>query len=396
MVILQQDEVLNELSKVNDGDNGLLVGRDELHNRINQNGESVNILHVNIRSVHKNIDNLILLLENFRLANSVDIIVLSECFRLLANDQPYIPGFDTFYNNANYNRNDGVMLLVRSGINVDFSHYRLPNSGATVGRLTFKVNDITFGMNSVYKPPPIPKQEFINDLHTYLELNQPMNLEIFIGDTNIDILKLEDDDVNDYLSTMAQQGFVSYVNSITRPDSNTCLDHIFVSQKLKSGKLGLSSFILDSHVTDHYPTMLNVRFDSKICNSMASGVITKTKLDVDGFRALLRSQDWSCVLGVQSTEVAASTFIDVYRNLMKETETEHVIRIRQHRKLKNWVTGGIITSIKNRDKMKKKLLRNYSVELENRYKTYRNYLTKLVHIQKTDTIKTKLIATKTT
>lgn len=109
MVLLQQDEVLNELSKVNDGDSGLLVGQDELHNRINQNRESINILHVNIRSVHKNIDNLILLLENFRLTNSVDIIVLSECFRLPANDQPCIPGFDTFYNNADYNRNDGCL-----------------------------------------------------------------------------------------------------------------------------------------------------------------------------------------------------------------------------------------------------------------------------------------------
>lgn len=46
------------------------------------------------------------------------------------------------------------------------------------------------------------------------------------------------------------------------------------------------------------------------------------------------------------------------------------------------MTNGIVTSIKYRDKMKRKLRKHYSTELDSEYRVYRNQLNKLIMKQK--------------
>lgn len=390
MVLLQESEILEDLGGFGECENGRLVNESELHARIRWETKLLNIIHLNIRSVHKNFDSLILLLESFRLSHC-DIIVLSECFRISSTDQCNIPGYDTFYNQADYNKNDGVIILVKSDINAQFSYNRLPNSHATVGRISFKIHNISFGITAVYKPPPVSKQEFIADLHSFFETTLLQNIEIFIGDININVLNPENNDVCDYLSTLARLGFRPYIESITRPETGTCLDHIFVNRKLKVKNMSCCSYILDTDITDHYPIMLNINMsDFTSHDGGTQDTIVRTKLHLNKFKKLLKAQDWSNITNNRCPEIATKNFISTYKNLMNQATESYNLVTRVQKKIKPWITGGLITSIKHRDKMKKRLLNNDSTELKNEYKLYRNYLNKLINKQKNDYYKTEI------
>lgn len=332
MVVLEQDEILQEISN-NDNHIAKLVDRDLLHNELKVSHKLVNIIHVNIRSVNKNLDNLILFLESFSLYFN-DIIILSETFQILSTDQCNVPGYVTFYNNAKYNKNDGVIILVKSSISAQFSSYTLSNSLATVGRLTIQVNNVTIGITASYKPPPIDKQDYINEIGTYLELNMNNQIEVFIGDINIDILNTSNNDVNDYLSTMAQLGFISYINNVTRPDTNTCLDHIFVCQKLRTTNFHFQSFILDSHFSDHIPTMLNVSLGNITSeNHFCQANIIKTKIDINKFKELLQVQNWSSIINNPDPETATKDFLIIYDNTMEKAKIEYTLTNHKKKKM---------------------------------------------------------------
>lgn len=384
MVVLQLNEVLDDISENTGVSCDQLVDEVELHQLIDWDKKLINILHVNIRSVNKNLDNLILLLESYNLYSN-DIIVMSESFQIESVDQCNIPGYNTYYNNADFNKNDGVVIMVKTGIDVEFSSVKLPNSNATVSRLLFKVGGLTYGITAVYKPPPIPIVDLVSDLHSFFEENVTENIEIFVGDINIDLLDSRSDDVLRYSSTMAHFGFVSYINSVTRPETKTCLDHIFVNRKLKSEYVSCKTNRLDSLITDHYPVMLTVERRGKVSeNDGDAGYdnTVRTKVDLVKFKNLLQSQDWSWVTDLQDPNSAFRVFLYTFKELLSQATRSYRVTVQKYKKIKAWITNGIITSIKNRDKMKRKLAKHHSIELENEYRAYRNSLNKIIHKQK--------------
>lgn len=391
MVQLEQDEILETIG-THQGQKSTLVDSNLLHNKIKDSKIIFNLLHVNIRSMVKNIDKLLLLLESFNLYFN-DIIVLSETFKISSIELCNIPNYQLFYNYADYNKNDGVIILVKKHISPEFSTFKLPVSLATVSRLCCVVNNIKIGITAVYKPPPISKTTFIDDIHAYIHniTRISNNFEIFVGDVNINILNV-DNDVHNYLSVMSLLGFESYINTATRFDSNACLDHVFVNQKLKSNNLALDSYVLDSHMTDHGPIMLNIvsKNDNLNTTNNSPQLIRKNKLDIDKFKALLSSHDWTCVLDDSNPESSTNNFITTFKNLQQEATFEYIIKNKKPKKIKEWISNGIITSIRHRDKMKRRLLHNYSVELENEYKRYRNSLNSLIGKQKNNFYKNQI------
>ncbi|KAL3280978.1 hypothetical protein HHI36_004203 [Cryptolaemus montrouzieri] len=62
-------------------------------------------------------------------------------------------------------------------------------------RITCVVNGIRIGITAVHKPPPIPKNDFVEDIDNYLETNAlggDKNFELLDGDKNMDLLNIDD------------------------------------------------------------------------------------------------------------------------------------------------------------------------------------------------------------
>lgn len=389
MVIHEEDRILEDIGK--DDIQGKVVGLGTLQQiRIDLNDHLLSVMHFNIRSLNKNIDNLIIFLETYKLYY-IDIIVLSETFQIDSIENCNIPEYQIFYNHAKYNKNDGTIILVKKHINVDFSYSLLPNAKATISRIKLQMANITIGLTATYKPPPISKLDFVNDLHAYLEPLTCLDIEIFTGDINIDILNDNDNQVINYIGMMNVMGFQAYINSVTRPASETCLDHIFVKKKINSNKINIKSYIVEEDITDHNPIMLFLN-QEKVYQEKTNHqeTILKSKLNILKFKQLLGDFDWSCVKNGNDPESATDLFLDIYQRLLKEATETRYVKIKNYKKIKSWITNGIVTSIKTRDRMKKKLSKNYDEQLEKQYKEYRNALNKLIKKQKNDFYKHKI------
>ena len=398
MVVIDHDDILYNMENE---DNILTktVDRDTLHSELDIKNNIFNLVHLNIRSVKKNFDNLILLLDNFNLDFN-DIIVLSESFQICSNENFNIKGYETFYNDAKYNKNDGVIVLVKPELEPIFSTVVLPTSQATVSRIVCHVKDMTLGITAVYKPPPISKDLFIQDLEDFLNTINKQQIEIFTGDVNINLLNTADTDVINYTAVMSQMGYLSYINAVTRPDTNTNIDHIFLKCK-NIPNLELKPFVLDSCVTDHFPVMINIALKSneknntQMRNNPGEHVFIKKTINLNNLKKLLTEQDWTVIKDIGDSDKAMKTFIDIFAKHVKDSEINNRV-YKRHKKLKNWITNGIISSIKYRDKLKRKLIKNHNDELEKEYKTYRNRLNKIITTQKKTIIKMKLAKTKMT
>lgn len=207
-------------------------------------------------------------------------------------------------------------------------------------------------------------------------------MEVLIGDINIDLKCIYDNTVNNYVSIFNSYGFLSVVNGPTRVTSNsrTHIDHIFLRRNLVTSTLGYSTYIINSDITDHFPIMINF-FSENHTLSNADSFTTKiiSKVNYCMFGELLNRQDWSIVTDVGEVEVATENFATIINNIKALSTENKVVKYRTFKKIRPWITNGLVSSIKQRDKMKKKLLKNYSDEDAIKYKKYRNVLNRLLH-----------------
>lgn len=354
---------------------------------INQNQKILNIIHFNIRSIHKNFDNLIAFLQAYNLS-FCDIIILSECWAVDDVDLYNINKFSKNYDHGNLNKNDGTIIYIRQTVNASYDSIKLKRSGATISKINFSINNISYEVTCGYRPPSSSTQCFIEDLNEYF-LNKSNNqVEMFIGDINIDILKKADTEVNMYLSLLNVHGYSSAINGPTRVTSNSssCLDHIFVRNKLKAGYFRYDTYILNTDLTDHFPVMINFYGREVHKNPVQNHnrLLSKTivTLNYQTLTNLMSQENWTNVLGSKDTEVATNTFSKTISSYIEQSKEYKLIHYREHNKLKPWITNSIIESIRRRDKIKKKYLLTKDPSDLSTYKIYRNSLNKIINKQK--------------
>lgn len=385
-------EVLENLELLVENQCNINVDSESLKYHINTIDKFLNIVHLNIRSIRKNFDELLIFLQVYNLTDC-QIIILSECWKIPSCDQYNIPGFITYYNEGDYNKNDGVLVLVKSEIVANFDIIKFVKSSLNAVRLTFKINDVTLGITAVYRPPPSSMQYFLGDIERYYADNLHNQIEIFVGDININISDKENNFVNLYLATLSHYGFISCINSPTRVtiESASCLDHIFVKMS-NYNKFKYKSFILNSDITDHYPVMLNLTCKgiSEVNKMNANKTLIIKKIDHKKLQGLIKEQNWNNVMTLNDPNMAADTFSSTFLTLIEQSKITKKIHIKNVNKQKPWITIGIINSIKKRDKMKRQLLKNHNIIYRNEYKIYRNNLNKVIAHAKNNYYKSKV------
>ena len=135
------------------------------------------------------------------------------------------------------------------------------------------------------------------------------------------------------------------------------------------------------NIADHYPVYLSIacKKNSNIPRNNADKTMTKTKFDIKQFNNLLKQKDWSEVTVINCPREAYLKFINEFTGMYNKCKTVIIVKITQRKKLKPWITEGIINSIKYRDKLKKTMIKDRTnLELKNNYKEYRNILNKVI------------------
>ena len=338
---------------------------------------TLTILALNIRSIAKNFDQIPLLLHELKI--NVDILILSEAW---IRDLPHLPqliGYNYRGTQNNANRADGVVVYTKEGIIANI--YDLEILDCT--GLLIEINDIR--VLALYRSPSVINIErFLDSLHRTVTHVNNDNVKhcIIAGDINISTTGRKHHQADDYEGLMSEMGFVSTINTTTRPENGTCIDHIYVKSKNN-----LTAAVAHTTITDHYSTILGLH--GKQNKTKADVTKVKKIIDYEGLRGDISKEEWTETFS-NDVDIATVAFLNTLNYHIHNNTT---IKMTTHKLtlLKPWMNTGIIKCIKKRDKLHKQMRRfPNNKTLQDYYKRYRNICTSIIKRSKEEYYRKKI------
>lgn len=358
---------------------------DDVNNILNSyttdNKFKLSLFHTNIRSVAKNFEELELYLELAK--NKFDIIVLTETWNVPENNIFNLQGYNKYYNNSIFNKNDGVIAYVSDKLN--HSVKIITHNNFKFLKIIVSEFNNTIGVSAIYRPPSTNPQQFVNSLEDYLNNESTCNTEIFTGDLNIDILTSNVISC-DYLNLFSKFGYKSCINNSTRVENGngTCIDHIFLKTLVTEKFLPI---VLQSKITDHYPVLLYLTGKPK--QDKKSEPKYKIHINKERLNLKLSEENWETIYTEHDINVAYTNFQNILQKHIDDCSTAISIK-RTEIKRKPWITIGIIKSIKIRDNLYQNYLTSNNAIVKNIYVRYRNKINSLIKQAKSSYYKTQI------
>ena len=215
---------------------------------------SLVLLHINIRSLHKNFDNLYDFLVELNFLP--DVICLTETrIKLHPLLNISLPNYTFFHTDSTSNAGGvGIYVLNKFQVKKSITQYNFSKSECLwldISENNFKT-ELTVG--AVYRHPGLTKIiEFINEFTNSLaDLSQNKKVYYILGDFNINLNRdNRTNSANLYINSILSHDAIPLITKPTRISNNssTIIDHIITNDS----KHELQSFIVKSDLTDHYP-----------------------------------------------------------------------------------------------------------------------------------------------
>ena len=270
------------------------------------NNINFKIFHNNIRSISKNFDEMNIFLEG--LNEQFDVLVFTECWKVLNTNLFNKYGYDLLYNNGDLNQNDGVIVYIKSEHEYKYNITKLGDINALNIKISF-YNKI-FNIIAIYRPPSTCPYLFNHNLNTFLS-NNNFNLSentIIIGDININI-NSNLDPSQEYLNILWENGFIPFVNKPTRECGyqTSCIDHIFLKSKEPPAKF--TPIIYKINITDHFPIILNFSTNHMQSDKKNYESYSKKYIDYPKLKFTLKNENWLDLYSTNKVNDATSMFI---------------------------------------------------------------------------------------
>lgn len=357
------------------------------YNLLNHKLTNLRIFHTNIRSIDKNLDELLVLLEQF--SDDFDVIILSETLNVEDLDLYKINSYDIFYSHGNLNRNDGVVVYIKANMKYKCSTIKIGDISGL--KLNISLYNKSIILTSTYRPHCTTIKQFNIDLVDYLSNLEHSDISIFAGDTNVNISTTEKYS-QEYLNILSSQNYISQINDYTRVENlqKSCIDHFFV----KSDQNNCVPIIYKNKVTDHYPIILLMNIkninSNKKCNNDDE---TKNKKYIiyKDLKNDLRKHDWTEMEFMDANEV-----VDMFIEKLKFYITKNTKTVKnkpQKRKRKEWITKELIKDTeKKRELYNLTLLYPNDIVAKTNYINYKNKLNQKIKTAKKQYYKHKIEA----
>jgi len=150
---------------------------------------SLNMIHINIRSFHKNIDEFKVLLSNCK--SYFSIIILSETW--LSDVAGFVgaefDGYDDFHVVRTGKRGGGVTILSDRSLGATkIDSMSFVDDTMELCSISFDVNETKYNVVGVYRPPLASMSSFNADFFEKLNsFNTPRSKTLIAGDFNVDL-----------------------------------------------------------------------------------------------------------------------------------------------------------------------------------------------------------------
>lgn len=340
--------------------------------KVNQDNFNFKILQMNICSINKNLDEFKIKLKT--LNSDVDCVILSETWEISDQRLFNINGYNLIYNESRYNKNDGVAVYIKDSLKYSYKIFPLLNEMKVLEIQLVLGNEQTMLLRAMYRSPNSNETEFLEKFACFLENNENDEFDfcILAGDLNFNLLKPEDSTTAEYINTLNEYGYYSTINEPTRVRGNTksCLDHIFIRSKHDISEQVIP-IVLESHITDHYTTILQVVLGNPRENNKDDKTF-KTFIDKNKIDHIFSTISWQPIYAISDPEIATNQFISVITKNLEKCTYKRLVK-RRYTKIAPWVTNALLKSINLKNKMAQDVRKKPdNVILKNEYKNLRN------------------------
>lgn len=319
---------------------------------IYKGNECLKFICINIRSFPKHHDDLLNLLSSLR--TNFSCMVLTETFLKDYNKDLYtIPDYDIFHVYRKKRKGGGVSILVRKGLKAKETFSVLNSDIEAIG-ITFNEGPKTINLSGVYRPPQGSRSNFVGKLDELCNSQLNTGISVIAGDFNIDV---SSNNINSYqkeslISTMTSNGFLNYINGITRPNERnnpTTIDHMWTNNTGTT-----KAYTICTDLSDHYPCILT--FESTLLPQPLKRIeyrlISEERKHT--FLQQVRNADFSFVFNDNLSidkkfENFSCTLYDAYNeNFPIRSKV-----ITEKRIMNKWLTKALLNSIRQKHKLYK-------------------------------------------
>ena len=350
----------------------------DAYNCLPSNGLS--LFHHNIRSLNKNFDEINTFMS--LLGNNFSVIGFTETwFNDIISPLINIDNYTMIEKHRDNKKGGGVCLFVNNDLvfkqRLDISFFNNSLESLFI-EVTLPHNKGTFITGVIYRPPNSAINDFYNGLQNILSIILQRNCKCYImGDYNIDLKDQQKS--TDFLNLIHSNGFFPTITKPTRISSTaeTLIDNIITNVHSN-----ITTGVLVTDISDHFPIFLHA-ITPKPYNDEPANLRNYNKNSIRRFVANMESKTWDTVLDHTDANKAYDSFYDCINTTYNECFPKRFISKTKLRKKKHpWITRGILTSIKRKNKLYKHYIKNPTDVNKALYTTYRNKLTAVIRLSK--------------
>ena len=346
------------------------------NNLMSHNPNKLNIIHLNSRSLPRNIEHITAFLNSLTVAP--DILTITETWLNKFNKHFFqLPGYNSFHLIRPTRAHGGVTIYISENIHCEqLQEITISNNSIEINSVKLTDNASTYIICAIYRPYSKHEavDEFTDILSTILQNNiLKKNKTIIIGDLNINLLEhTTHAPTNHYLSTLQALNFFPHISRPTRfPDGSllsapSLLDHIYTnfSSNCNSG-------IIHYPVSDHLPIFLNLSLPNKTQKLHKISFRSMTKGNKETFANKIGAIDWSSLLTLD-LNTNFNIFLEKLHEIYNESFPLKTKFICEKRLNNPWITQAVINSIRTKNNLYKDF--KVGAVSKEHYRQYRNSL----------------------
>ena len=345
--------------------------------------ENLSLIHLNIRSAPKHLDEFELFTKNLSLEFS--IIGLTETWFKDTNVLLYsLDGYNHEYEYRNNRSGGGVSLFIKNKFNYKLRE-DLMICNEFIESLFIELSKECFCINKnmivdvVYRPPGKDISIFTSFILDILNIVETENVTVCImGDYNINLLNIDNHlPTAEFLETVYSHGFYPLINKPTRIKNTTAtlIDNIFTNYE-NIMEADLFNGILYTDISDRLPVFSVNLFKEK--NETVKPIYHRqyTKHNIEKFQQMLFDQNWESVVSSNQCQESYTVFHKLYLKCYEECFP--VKRTSVYKNRKPWLSSALKKSIKTKNRLYFKSIKNPTLVNLKIYKNYRNHLNSLL------------------
>jgi hypothetical protein len=351
-----------------------------------RNRERIRILHINIRSLNKNIENFRHFLEETE--NIFNIICVTETWcssnELKNNSNFHLKNFELVsVERQTDKRGGGVLIYVKENIehNVrsDLCVSDKDKEIATIELIINKEKNIL--ISCCYRPPDGACENFSCYLQNNIfhAGNNEQKKNFIIGDFNMDCFNYNNNNkVKSFYDEIFLAGAIPLINHPTRvtKDSATLIDNIFTTDNFNNS---FQKGIIKADISDHFPIFLT--FNTTSSNKTKQNRIVKRRIynekKINEFKHQLSLLHWDHINFNDNASQIYNKFFETFY-LVYDANFPVCEKLISHKSINSpWITKGLKKSSKIKQKLYIKYLKTKSSANEKIYKNYKHLFEKI-------------------